>query len=127
MEEVIVNDGALTGGRSPLYILVAPNGEAMRFKYQTVKGVAAVIPGKYEKNGKWSNTDYRVVLAEGARIIEATAPLHGTICDNAGTWQEAADFCGLTVDQMKSLFKPDGPNAKRWNAVEEALASLKEA
>lgn len=124
MEEVIVNDGALSGGRTPLYFLVSPQGEAMRFNFQTVKGVAAVIPGRYEKNGKWSKTDYRVVLAEGARIIDATRPLHGTVCGNAATWQEAADYCGLTVDQMKSLFKPDGPNAKRWNGAEEAIASL---
>lgn len=64
-KEIKWNDGIGNRGRRSK-LLIGKGDQVVEFVGQSVPGLVAVRSSKYEKNGKWSNTDYILVLSPGA-------------------------------------------------------------
>ena len=126
-------DEPMTAGRTPYMLLVLADGGLVRFVGNNILGVCAITSESYRKNGKWSGSTYSLALATGVRPVDCSAPMHGTVCGNAASFEEALTF--LNRD-------PEGPRvtrpaldailatglwpktAARWAENEAALASL---
>jgi hypothetical protein len=79
------NDGLYPGGRKPTLFLVAKDGSVHVFNGRAIPAVANVEGERFTKNGKWSNTTYRLRVAS-AVPVHLLAPLHGKVWDAEGTW-----------------------------------------
>jgi hypothetical protein len=117
------NNKMAPGGREPHLILIH-KGIAREFTGKGIEGICVVLTEEYDKNGKWSNTTYRLELAVGVRPYVMMARLHGSWGDDLGSWGEVCSELSLPVDEAQRLVRGLYPRtAKRLDSVEEfALA-----
>lgn len=122
MVEYKYNDGLRPGGRRPRLYL-ARGSEVVKFAGKSIPGFCTVATEKYEKAGKWSNTDYVLLLEKGVRPLFFLSPLHGTWGEEFGTWLEVADALGLPVEKAKEIVAAEYPRtAQRLDEVEAVLS-----
>lgn len=91
--EIGYSDGALTAGRPPeMLFFFSPDGsEIHQFKGQPIPKVCAVKSSNYVKNGKWSHTAYRIVVAPGFSPCALRVEMHQTgVFSACGTFAECA-------------------------------------
>lgn len=125
-------DEPCTAGRTPYLLLVLADGGVVRFTGGHISGVCAVLKESYRKQGKWSGSTYSLALAEGVRSVVCTAPMHGTVCGDAGTWDEALAFLNrepegprARLEALQPVARQAWPRAsERWDRAAEALAAL---
>ena len=120
------NDGLCSGGRRPrLYLLRGDT--ATKFTGVTIPGLVCVQTEKFQKNGKWSATDYDLLLGQGVTPLKMLSPLHGTWGESYPTWAACAQAVGLSVGATQQLVSREYPDtARRLDAV-EAFALAEEA
>jgi len=124
MSSYSYNDGLCPGGRKPrLYLAKA--GEVRKFTGENISGFCAIATSSYNKNGKWSCTEYTINLATGVRPLYFLSPLHGTWGDDLASWGEVAETLGLPVDVAQMLIRSEySGTAERLDKLEEfALAA----
>lgn len=102
------NDGLRSGGRRPRLYL-AKGSEVRKFGGENIPDYCAVVTAQYQKNGKWSNTDYTLDLAPGVRALEFLSPLHGTWGDDLSSWGEVAEHLGLPVEVAQTIVRAEYP------------------
>jgi hypothetical protein len=117
------NDGLHSAGRHPRLYL-AKGGEVVKFAGANIPGFCAIATSRYQKNGKWSNTQYSLDLVPGVRPLSFLSPMHGTWGDDLGSWGEVAETLGLPVDVAQAIVRAEYPKTgERLDKLEEfALA-----
>jgi hypothetical protein len=113
------NDGLLPGGRSPrLYLAKGTN--VKKFTGENIPDYCAVVTAQYEKAGKWSNTDYSLMLSPGVRPLHFVSPLHGVWGDALGSWGEVAERLQLPIETAKAIVRFEFiETASRLDKLEE--------
>lgn len=121
------NDGMAAGSRTPRLYLVKGTGEPVLFNGENIPGVCAIAAQKYTKNGKWSNTDYSLLLAAGVRPLYFVSPLHGVWGDDLASWGEVAEKLALPMGQAQAIVRREyPPTAERLDAVEAFAVAQEE-
>ncbi len=112
------NDGLKPAGRRPRLYL-AKGGEVKKFAGENIPGFCAVATAKYQKNGKWSCTDYSLDLAAGVRTLHFLSPMHGTWGDDLGSWGEVIERLGIPIDVAQKIVRNEYPRtAERLDKLE---------
>jgi hypothetical protein len=126
MNEYRFSDKLLHGSRQPrLYFLKGSSFK--KFEGKDVSGFVVVKTANFEKNGKWSGTDFTLILAKHVQPFEMISPMHGVWGDQWGTWQEAEEKTGVPVALLKEIVPREYPRtARRWNSVEDFLMEEEE-
>jgi hypothetical protein len=84
--EIKYNDGLETGKRIPKLFFFKEGQKPVKFSGKSIAGVAAVVAADYKKNGQWSSTAYKIVLAQGVTALRVLRPLHcKTICTDVSS------------------------------------------
>ena len=129
MKSYTYNDGLLPAGRTPHLWIVA--GDIIHtFAGGNIPGTVAVGATHYEKNGKWSNTTYELVLADNATPCNMVAPMHGRVWPDNDRWTAYERFSkeyGIAVsfEAFDVALLRDYPRAHvRMVEGEKALESL---
>jgi|AntAceMinimDraft_6_1070360.scaffolds.fasta_scaffold10317_5 hypothetical protein len=119
MEKFKYNDGMKSGWRHP--ILYLTKGEkCFVFKGKDIKDFCVIAAAVDEKNGKWSNTDYTLLLAPGVRPLYFLSPLHGTWGDSLESWGQAIEELGVSLDLTKRIIRNGYPDtAERFDKVDD--------
>jgi hypothetical protein len=124
MEYYEYNDGRRPGCRHPRLYL-AKGGEVRKFTGENIPGFCAVATSEYDKAGKWSNTDYRLVLAPGVRPLYFLSPLHGMWGDDLASWGEVAEKLGLPVEVAQAVVREEYPStAERLDKLEAFTSEI---
>jgi hypothetical protein len=100
------NDGLHNGGRTPRLYL-AKGGQAVRFSGQAIDGYCAIGSSSYTKDGKWSRTQYTLLLAPGVRPLYFLSALHGIWGDWFASWGEVATDLGLPVEAAQAIVRAE--------------------
>lgn len=79
------NGNTCGGGRNCLLVRMA-DGSVIEFTGRTIPGVVVVLTEDYEKNGKWSNTTFRLAVADTVKAV----PVHSSWTKEAASYTEAA-------------------------------------
>jgi hypothetical protein len=120
------NNGRHCGGRYPRLYL-AKGSEVRKFTGENIPGFAAIAAEVFEKRGKFSNTDYLLILAPGVRPLYFLSPLHGVWGDDLASWGEVAQALGLPVEVAQKIIRAEyARTAERLDKL-EAFASEIEA
>lgn len=115
------DDGLHPGNRRPR-LWFARGNEVLFFTGSTVKGWYAISSENYIKNGKWSKTEYVLLLGEGVRAIELLSPLHGTWGQDLNSWEEVANTLKVSIGNARKIVTDSYPSqAKRLNELEDFL------
>lgn len=118
------NDGLCNAGRRPRLYL-AKSGEVSKFSGVAIAGVCVIVTSRYQKNGKWSNTTYRLDLSPGVRPLYFLSPMHGTWGDDLGSWGEVAEKLGLPVNVAQDLLRNEYKvTAERLDKLEEFTLAI---
>lgn len=126
MAEYAYNDGLCSGGRRPRLWLVKGQ-RAVKFTGSPVDGMVAIAGENFQKNGKWSNTTYRLLLAPGVRPLHFLSPLHGVWGESYPTWGELASDLGLPLDVAQAIVREEYPKtAQRLDEMDAFAASIDE-
>jgi hypothetical protein len=96
MQHINVSDKPRTGGRAPEILVVFRQGKYNEFDGENKPGFFAIISENYEKNGKWSGTDFVVGIPDDAVPVIIGSHLH----ENIGQ--------GMTWKNMYERFVPKG-------------------
>ena len=131
--ELTYNDGLLNRGRQPKLMIT----DGTHFIFQpvpsSVDGITNAIELDYHKNGKWSNSDWRIVGAEGVALARLTPDFEtGRIIDGS-TWTEVADSVCAILDRinedegMSVTLDEDGLQASIRNAFPKMAKRLDDA
>lgn len=137
MEKITWSDGLESRMRRP-FLLFVRGDEVIVFRGQDIPGVVVVRGTDYTKNGKWSHTTYRLVLANGirhiagydgwetGRFVEGLGSAVG--CRTPDTWAETAQALGVSVPSAMEFLRSWRPKAaEKLDQVEVAMAKLEEA
>ena len=62
------------------------DGSVVEFTGSTIPGAVVVLTEEYEKNGKWSNTTFRLAVADTVKAV----PVHSSWTKEAASYTEAA-------------------------------------
>jgi hypothetical protein len=76
MPEITWSDKMHNRIRTPHLFAKLPGQQWQEFSGQALPGVLAIKSSKYQKNGKWSGTDF-VLLAKSAIVAEIITPFDG--------------------------------------------------
>ena len=106
MQEFKFIDGVHNGKPTPS-LWLAKGIAVVKFEGSTISGFCAIAGEDYTKNGKWSNTTYRLVLAPGVRPLYFLAPLHGTWGQDLGSWGEVAEKLALPIDVAQGIIRAE--------------------
>lgn len=114
------NNGLMSGGREPRLWFVK-GGQAVKFVGQNIKGYCVVASEKFNKNGKWSNTDYSLLLSPGVRAIYLCAELHQKWGYDCECWGDVAAKLALPIELAKTIINTEYPKSvgQRLDAVDE--------
>jgi hypothetical protein len=83
------NDGMASRGRQPACLIVTPDGKVHRFHGSDIDGVVKVTKEKYNKNGKWSNTDYSCISPFGTTTYQWSQSWDNGVYWPQSSWEEA--------------------------------------
>jgi hypothetical protein len=119
------------------WLLLVRADEVRAFGGTAIPGWCAVTGSDYTKNGTWSHTTFRLVLAPGVRAIPLRAGwetgrfVEGLAAavggDPVDRWADVARALGVSVEAAQSFLRDWGPKAaERLDAVEADLAALEE-
>src|SRR5690606_30856711 len=97
------DDSLRAGSRRPRLYLIDAQGRALKFEGQPIDGVCVIAGERHTRNGKWSGTTYKLLLAPGVRAWEMLSPLHGIYGQDAPSWQDLADKAGVQVSVAKAV------------------------
>lgn len=116
------------GGVSPRLYLVK-GSEFVKFEGKNINGFATVETAVYEKNGKWSGTQFSLLLEEGVFDFPMCSPLHGLYGQNANSWKELYRWENINpeipIEVIKKIIAREYPKtAARLNELEH-LAKTK--
>ena len=89
MKSLKWNDGMKNRERTP-FLFLNKSGKTVRFSGESIDGMIAIVNSDYTKNGKWSNTDYDLAVANDVDVFEMLEPFEG--------W-------GETFDSIRKGFK----------------------
>lgn len=87
-----------------LLFVDAKRDRITRFVGASIDGVVAVVGTSFKRDGKWSHTTYRLLVADGIRVI-----------DGRDGWET-----GRFVEGLQSAVSASAP-IDRWPSVAEAL------
>ena len=129
------NDGMRPRGRKQWLLVITTAGEVLPFKGTDIPGTVVIRGTSFEKNGKWSNTTYRLVLATGVSPIAGvdgweTGTFREGLAKATGvspidTWEECARALRVTLESAKRFLTAWRPKAAaHFDEVEAKLASL---
>lgn len=128
--EITYNDGLCNGGRTPK-LWIVHRGAVYLFTGSAVNGVVAILATEYEKCGKWSNTTYRLQLADGAVACTLLAPLHGQVWPENDRMEAYRRFksefgvMNLSFEAFDTALGRDYPKTRaRMIEAEAAIESL---
>lgn len=123
--EIQFNDGLMSGDRKPTLWILA-EGLIHKFCGENIPRVAVILADVFNKNGKWSSTDFSLRLAEGARGITLVAALHGKVWPQASAAAARAEVCPeIEQGQFDLAVQRDFPKTwERWERNREALEAL---
>lgn len=111
------------GGRNCLLVRLA-DGQVVEFTGSTIPGAAVVLTQDYEKNGKWSNTTFRLAVADTARAI----PVHSSWTKEAASYSEAAAILTRMFGQDVSATAAETLIRSGWEKaarrIDETAAAL---
>ena len=68
--ELLWEDGLETGGIGRRKLFLIKEEQAYEFQGESIPGVCVALSEKYNKNGKWSYTAYRLALASGVDVVQ---------------------------------------------------------
>jgi hypothetical protein len=124
------NDGRHSGGRYPKLAFVK-DGKIYPFSGSNIDGVAIVTATKYEKSGKWSNTDFSITVAPNVGVWNMISRLHGSTFEDQHTWEEAlAYFINattkiVTMDEFQKYMREHYKHAsERFDETAKLLPSI---
>lgn len=125
VEEILWNNQIVSRGRRA-YLILVKDGVAHAFKGVSIAGVGEVLHTHHYKAGKWSSTDYNILLAPG------TAHFHGhpnfdtnRICGRVENWGEVAAQFGCSVASIREAIGYFSPKEVAMiDAVEEKIAAI---
>jgi len=136
MDQIKWSDGIGSRERSP-FLLFIKGDEIIPFDEKDIDGVVVVRGSDYTKNGKWSETTYRLQLEDGirhiagrsgwetGRFVEGLGDAVG--CDTPDTWADTAKALGVSVPSAMEFLRGWRPKAaEKLDEVEQALAKLEE-
>lgn len=128
---VLWNDGLGHRGRRVYLFLRKGEGEEAtlrQFGGRSIPRWCAVIEERFKKNGKWSNTTYRIALSSDVSAFSIREGWEtGTFQEATGaaSWEEAAEYLGTSIEEVKRFLRTVWPSAaERFDKVEEALDLL---
>ena len=120
------NGNTCGGGRNCLLVRMA-DGSVIEFTGRTIPGAVVVLTEDYEKNGKWSNTTFRLAVADTVKAI----PVHSPWTKEAASYAEAADKLSrlfgaeVSAASAESLIRSGWEKAaQRIDATAAAMAAL---
>lgn len=115
------NDGLCPGGRRPRLYL-AKGSQVFKFVGMAISNVCAIAAQEYKKNGKWSNTTYKLEMAVGVRPLYFLSPMHGTWGQTLPSWGGAATELGLPIEVARRVIGEEYPTtAERLDKVEQFI------
>jgi hypothetical protein len=116
------------------WLLFVTAGEVTPFAGETIPGVAAVVGTQFRKNGKWSSTTYRIVLAPGVCALSGRMGWEtGTFREGLGalakaptdTWAEVAAALGVGVPEAQAFLRAFRPTeAAHLDEVDAVLDAV---
>lgn len=111
-------NGLLPGGRRPRLYL-AKGAQAIKFEGDNIPGWCVIAHSRYEKNGKWSCTDYTLTLSPGVRALHFVSPLHGVWGAGFTSWGELAASLGIPVEVAQEVVRKEyTTTAQRLDQIE---------
>lgn len=119
------NDGLCSGGRRPRLYL-AKGGEVKKFVGEAIPGFCVIVTQRFERNGKWSNTDWSLSLAPGVRPLIFLSPLHGNWGDEFTSWGEVCQKLGLPIEVAQEVVRKEYPRTGERLDQAEAFAIASE-
>jgi hypothetical protein len=131
------SDGIGSRSRRP-FLLFIRGEEVIGFRGENIPGVMVVRGTDYTKNGKWSQTTYRLELADGFRHISGrdgwetgrfVEGLRSAVGGSAiDTWADVANALGVSVPAAMTFLRSWRPEAaEALDKVDEALSELDDA
>jgi hypothetical protein len=127
MHTYTYNDGKQPGGRRPRLYL-ARGADVVRFDGQSIPGFCTISRKHYTPNGKWSNTTYALLLAQGVRPLYFLSPLHGIWGEEFATWGQLAATLALPVETAREIVRAEYPKtAERLDQVERFVTEAAQA
>lgn len=117
------------------WCLLVKGDEVIPFAGESIPGVVAVVGRDYAKDGKWSHSTFRLVLAEGVRMIAGHEGWGtGTFAEGLASalkrgpvdsWQDMADALGVSREAANRFLRGwRPPAADALDERERAVASL---
>lgn len=125
------NDGISSRSRRPEILVFTPNQVWMGTK--SIPGVVTFVQKDYHKNGKWSSTDYEVLLAEGVQAVVIrqdfnTANFFPDTCMSWSAVGKELGLMGVSPKAVEAAVRENWPNhARRLDERREALIELEES
>ena len=117
------NGNTCGGGRNCLLVRMA-DGSVVEFTGRTIPGVVVVLTEDYEKNGKWSNTTFRLAVADTAKVV----PVHSSWTKEAASYAEAAEILTRMFGQDVSAASAEKLIRSGWEKaakrIDETAAAL---
>lgn len=116
------------------WLLLIHRDSIVVFRGKSIPGVVAVVDTRYEKNGKWSGSEYDLELAPGVRAIPGNDGWEsGSFREGLRTatglptsrWTELATALGVSLDSAQAWLREwRSKAAEHYDSVEVALATI---
>lgn len=136
MEELTWSDRIGSRGRGNHLWLRSHEGKLYEFTGENIPQIVSVRGSSYHKEGKWSNTTYRLVLAPGVRAFAfrrgwQTGTIREGLAASLGwqsidTWAEFANALSIGMSEAKKFLAQWPRAAEHYDRVEESLCGLEE-
>jgi len=128
--ETIWNDRQGSRDRSVHLVLVTYDGKPHTFKGNSIENVCHAIETSYEKNGKWSNTTYRIIHSESTAAVAWMDDWGTGRMFPQSSWEEGylwvAEKAPMLDRELFQAWVRDlfSKTAERWNKAEAAFAQF---
>ncbi len=123
--ELIYNDKIGPRERKA-YLILIKDGRAYPFTGVDIAGVVAILGCEHHKDGKWSNRDWRLLLAPGVTYKSGREDFNsGHIVPGVVSWAEAATKLGCSVASVREVVRHYHPwEAEELDDVEAKVAEV---
>lgn len=114
-------------------VVVAADGALTPFRGASLPGLLAVSGQQYRKDGKWSNTTFRLALADGVRFVHGRGGWETGLMDEGvraavtaekpiDSWADIAHALGATQVSVEAWIRARSPRSAA--ALDERAAAL---
>lgn len=86
------DDGSLCAGRNKYIFVAHRNGDITPFYSDGKEGSYAILSSEYEKNGKWSKTNFEVATSNNCCIVVYHADMHQNLFDKFASLEELYNY-----------------------------------